>query len=49
MSFVENVAAAVDALGVQHAGIIYGIALTDFESTQKRDEFLTLISGKDLQ
>jgi len=46
MSFVNDVAAGVDALGVQNAGVIYGIAMTDFESTQKRDEFLAIISGK---
>ena len=48
MSFVEDVAAAVDALGVENAGVIYGIALTDFGSPEKRDEFLSIISNKDI-
>lgn len=46
MSFVDDIAAGVDALGVKNAGIIYGIALTDFESVQARDQFLSMISGK---
>jgi hypothetical protein len=47
VSFVEDIAAAVDALGVEAVGVIYGLGLTDWESDQKRDEFLELISGKE--
>ncbi len=46
MSFVNNIAAAVDALGVEAAGVVYGIALTPWESDQERDEFLRLVSGR---
>lgn len=45
MSFVDDVAAAVDALGVKAAGIVYGIAMTPWESDQQRDEFLKFITG----
>jgi hypothetical protein len=48
VSFVEDIAAAVDALGVERAGVVYGIALTHFESPEKRDEFLSIISGKEI-
>lgn len=46
MSFVNNIAAAVDALGVEAAGVVYGIALTPWESDEERDEFLRLVSGQ---
>jgi nucleoid-associated protein YejK len=45
VSFVDDIAAAVDALGVKAAGIVYGIALTPWESDQQRDEFLSYITG----
>lgn len=48
MTFIENVAAAVDAIGVEKAGIVYGLGLTQFESNEKRDEFLSIISGKEI-
>jgi nucleoid-associated protein YejK len=48
VKFIENVAAAVEALGVEKAGIVYGIAMTDWESDQKRDDFLRLVSGKSI-
>lgn len=46
MSFVNNIAAAVDAIGVEAAGVVYGIALTPWESDEERDEFLRLVSGQ---
>jgi len=46
VSFVNNIAAAVDALGVEAAGVVYGIALTPWESDEERDEFLRLVSGQ---
>lgn len=46
MSFVNNIAAAVDAIGVEAAGVVYGIAMTPWESDQERDEFLNLVSGR---
>jgi hypothetical protein len=48
VKFIENIAAAVEAFGVEQAGIVYGIALTNWESDQKRDEFLRLVSGKSI-
>lgn len=47
-SFVEDVAAAVDALGVDKVGLVWGIGLTNWESAEQRDEFLRLVaaSGK---
>ena len=42
--FEDNIAAAVDALGVQPVGIIWGIAQTPWESDQERDQFLDLIT-----
>lgn len=46
MSFVEDIAAAVDAIGVESAGVVYGIGLTQWKSDAERDEFLALISGR---
>ncbi len=46
MSFQENLAAAVDAVGFRNVGIVWGLAMTPWESTEQRDEFLSLISGK---
>lgn len=45
-SFVEDVAAAVDALGVEPAGIIWGIGMTHWDSLEQRNEFLATISAK---
>lgn len=45
MSFVDDIAAAVDAIGVEAAGVVYGIGLTQWSSDQERDDFLALISG----
>lgn len=44
-SFVEDVAAAVDALGVEAAGVVYGIGMTKWESAEQRDAFLKLVRG----
>jgi hypothetical protein len=46
VSFVEDIAAAVDALGVEAVGVVYGLGLTDWESDEKRDEFLSLLTGQ---
>lgn len=45
-SFVEDLAAAVDALGPEHVGIVWGIALTDWESAEQRDSFLKSIKSQ---
>jgi len=44
--FVDDIAAAVDALGVEAAGIVWGIGQTNWESPEQRDEFLNFISQK---
>jgi hypothetical protein len=46
VSFVEDIAAAVDAIGVEAAGVVYGIGLVNWKSDQERDDFLALISGR---
>lgn len=46
--FVSDLAAAVDHLGVTPVGIVWGIAHANWESAEQRDEFLTLLSGKNL-
>lgn len=44
--FVDDVAAAVDALGVEPVGIIWGIGLTNWQSAEERDAFLSTLTGK---
>lgn len=44
--FVDNIAAAVDALGVEAAGIVWGISQSDWESDEQRDEFLMRLTQK---
>lgn len=46
MSFVDNIAAAVDALGVEAAGVVYGIGRIPWKTDAERDEFLRLIAGQ---
>lgn len=45
MSFVDDIAAAVDAVGVEAAGVVYGIGMMGWKDEQDRDNFLSLISG----
>lgn len=45
-SFAEDVAAAVDALGVEAAGIVWGIGMTNWGSAEERDQFLATITTK---
>lgn len=40
MAFEDDIAAAVDAFGIDNIGLIWGIGMTTWESPQKRDEFL---------
>lgn len=46
MPFVDDLAAAVDALGVEPVGIVWGIANTQWASPEDRDEFLRIITAK---
>ena len=45
-SFVEDISAAVDALGVEPAGIIWGIGMTHWDSADQRNAFLATIAQK---
>lgn len=40
MSFVENISAAVDALGLQNAPTAFVLARIPWESREDRDKFL---------
>ena len=46
MSFVDDIAAAVDAVGLRSIGVVYGIGMTPWKSDRERDDFLKLITGK---
>jgi len=48
-SFIENVSAAVDRLGVEAVGIVLGIGRTNWETSEQRDTFLDAISGERIQ
>jgi hypothetical protein len=43
-SFIEDIAAAVDAVGTDKVGLVWGIGMTDWASAQDRDQFLADIS-----
>lgn len=45
MSFVDDIAAAVDAIGVEAVGIVWGLGMTPWESDTDRDNFLATITG----
>jgi len=44
-SLPEDISAAVDAVGVEPVGIIWGIGMTPWESAEQRDSFLRAITG----
>ena len=43
-SFQEDIAAAVDALGLEKVGLIWGIGMTNWSSADERDQFLNLLT-----
>jgi hypothetical protein len=45
-SLPEDIAAAVDYLGVEPVGIIFGIGMTDWDSPEQRDSFLAEVTGR---
>lgn len=45
MSFVDDIAAAVDAFGVRSVGVVYGIGMTPWQSDEERDGFINLLKG----
>jgi len=44
MAFEDDIAAAVDAFGVKNIGLVWGLGMAQWESTQQRDEFLKAAS-----
>lgn len=42
--FEENIAAAVEAVGKDKVGLVWGLGLTDWESAEQRDNFLRAIT-----
>lgn len=48
-SFIENVSAAVDRLGVEAVGIVLGIGRTNWATAEQRDKFLDAIGGEPIQ
>lgn len=46
MSFVDDIAAAVDAIGLKSVGVVYGIGMTPWKDDAERDGFLRLITEK---
>lgn len=46
MSFVDDIAAAVDAFGVRSVGVVYGIGMTPWKSDEERDGFISLMKGE---
>lgn len=39
-SFEEDIAAAVDAVGIEKIGLIWGVGMTPWNSVEDRDAFL---------
>lgn len=46
LSFVNNIAAGVDAVGLRNAPIIFGLAKVQWNSPEDRDAFLAWV-GED--
>lgn len=44
MAFQDDIAAAVEVFGVENVGLVWGLGMTQWESPQKRDEFLKAAS-----
>lgn len=45
-TFIEDIQAAVEAIGPEHPGIAFGLALTHWESADQRDQFLKTLTQK---
>jgi len=43
-AFQENIAAAVDAVGLEQLGLVFGIGLMDWDTSQDRDDFLQTLT-----
>lgn len=46
MSYVDDIAAVVDAIGLRSIGVVFGLGMTNWESDEERDRFLSQITGK---
>jgi hypothetical protein len=46
LSFLDNLAAAADAVGFDNADIALGLARVDWQSVQDREEFLQALTGR---
>lgn len=46
MSFEDDIAAIVDAVGLRSPAIVYELAMAPWKSDTERDDFLALITGK---
>ena len=46
LSFVNNIAAGVDAVGLRNAPVIFGLAKVQWNSVEDRDAFLAWV-GED--
>jgi hypothetical protein len=46
MTYVDNIAAVVDAIGMRSVGVVWGLGMTQWESEEQRDSFLAQITGK---
>jgi hypothetical protein len=42
--FVENLDAAVSAVGIEDVGLVWGLAMTPWQSETDRDQFLNAIT-----
>jgi hypothetical protein len=47
LSFVNNIAAGVNAVGVRNAPIVWGLARVDWQSVQDRDAFFAWVGQDD--
>ena len=47
--FYDNLAAAADAVGFEHLGVAYGLAMVPWPSVEDREKFLSAISSIPLQ
>lgn len=43
---MEDIAAAVDAIGVEPVGIVFGLGMTPWVDDDQRDRFLNLLKGE---
>lgn len=47
MTFIDDITAAAEAVGIEKVGLVFGIAFTPWESDEQRDKFLGLLRGNE--